>query len=391
MTDEKLEHLRDRYEKAGQGHVFQCWDELSESEKEEFAQQLESVEVERLASLLEAARDDASASSDDVRPFSGKVGRSSDKGLIESSRRAGMEAIGRGEVAALVLAGGQGTRLGFSGPKGMYDIGLPSGRTLFQMMSERIKRLSMSSKNAVIPFYIMTSPLNHDETVQFFRSKDFFGLGEKNVVFFQQGVLPCLTDEGKMMLEGPGKLAMAPDGNGGIYPALQKSGALGDMVKQGVKFLHVFSIDNALVKPADPVFVGYCLQQNADCGNKVVWKAGPHEKVGVVAERAGKPCIVEYSEITTDMAEQTDEQDRLVYGAANICNHYYTLEFLKNKILPNIGNLYHLAHKKIPYYDAEKKETVMPAANNGIKLETFIFDVFPLSERIDVLYLVFLV
>jgi len=160
---------------------------------------------------------------------------------------------------------------------------------------------------------------------------------------------------------------------------------LSDMDKRKIKHLHVFSIDNALTKPADPVFIGHCISQNADCGNKVVWKAGAHEKVGVIAERGGRPCVVEYSDITKEMAERTDESGRLVFGAGNICNHYYTMDFLKDVVLPKLGNMYHIARKKIPCYDDKTKSTVQPESNNGIKLESFIFDAFPFSERMAVL------
>jgi UDP-N-acetylglucosamine/UDP-N-acetylgalactosamine diphosphorylase len=160
---------------------------------------------------------------------------------------------------------------------------------------------------------------------------------------------------------------------------------LDDMTQRDVQYLHVFSIDNALTKIADPVFIGYCIDQNADCGNKVVWKSGPHEKVGVIAEKDGKACVVEYSEISTEMAEKVDVNGRLMFGAGNICNHFYTLNFIRNKIVPNLGNLYHIAHKKIPYYDAVTQQMVIPDSNNGIKLESFIFDIFPLSEHMAVL------
>jgi UDP-N-acetylglucosamine/UDP-N-acetylgalactosamine diphosphorylase len=186
-------------------------------------------------------------------------------------------------------------------------------------------------------------------------------------------------------METASKVAMAPDGNGGIYPSLHNSGMLADMSKRGIKYLHVFSIDNALTKPADPVFIGYCISQEADCGNKVVWKASAHEKVGVIAEKGGKSCVVEYSDITTEMAERTDGDGRLCFGAGNICNHFYTLDFLENAVLPNLGNMYHIARKKIPFYDEKTKETIQPEANNGLKLESFIFDVFPLSKKMAVL------
>jgi len=188
-----------------------------------------------------------------------------------------------------------------------------------------------------------------------------------------------------MILETPTSLAVAPDGNGGIYPALVKHGILEDMKSKGIKYIHAFGVDNALVKPADPTFIGYCIQQNADCGNKVLWKTSPGEKVGVVATKGNKPCIVEYSDISKEMSERKGDDGRLIFGAGNICNHFYTLDFMENVIVPNLGNMYHIARKKIPYYDNDKKETVKPTSNNGIKLESFIFDVFPLSKSMAVL------
>jgi len=393
-TTEK--QLRQRYEESGQRQVFDFVDQIaSESDRQALLESLAGIPVEGLAALLESARQAPAPDASTIQPFRGAVARSTDDpSSVNAWRDQGMGAIRSSKVAALVLAGGQGTRLGFAGPKGMFDIGLPSHRTLFQLMAERIRKLSMlatggavnsTEESTLIPFYIMTSPLNHEETESFFKDNNYFGLGSKNVFFFRQGMLPCLTTEGKIIMESAGKVAMAPDGNGGIYPSLQSSGALADMTARGVEYLHVYSIDNALVKPADPVFIGYCLSVNADCGNKVVWKAHAHEKVGVVASRNDHPCIVEYSEITQEMAEKTDDTGRLIYGAANICNHFYTLDFIRDTILPNMGNLYHLAHKKIPYYDAATRTTVAPDANNGIKLETFIFDVFPLSQRMAVL------
>lgn len=392
--------VRERYEAVGQGHVFQYLDELSANDKEAFLTELDGINVESTASLLEAAKatslaaskptGEAGDSTAGITPFSKHVGRASVKEDREPSYKLGIDACSRGEVAALVLAGGQGTRLGFSGPKGLYSIDLPSKRTLFQMLSERLLKLrQLAAKDSnnlpSIPFYIMTSPLNHEETIGFFHENSYFGLPKEDVCFFAQGMLPCLTEDGKIILEGPGKVAMAPDGNGGIYPSLVNTGMLSDMEKRNIKYLHVFSIDNALTKPADPVFIGYCISQGADCGNKVVWKTSAHEKVGVIAEKDGKSCVVEYSDISKEMAEAVDDNGRLRFGAGNICNHFYTIDFITTEILPQLGNIYHIARKKIPYYDPESKATVTPDANNGLKLETFIFDVFPLSKSMAVL------
>ena len=245
-------------------------------------------------------------------------------------RQLGMEAIAKGQVCALVMGGGQGTRLGFAGPKGMYDIGLPSHKSLFQLFAERILRLeTLASRlfglQARIPFYVMTSVMNHDETQQFFKQHHFFGLQPDQLFFFAQGTMPCLTFDGKLMLENSHHLAQASDGNGGIYHSLANSGALTKLQHEGVKYLHVFSVDNALCKVAEPIFMGYCIDKHADCANKVVWKDRWDEKVGVVARKNGKFYVVEYSELDEAMAKKTDPATgKLSFGAGNICNHFFT-------------------------------------------------------------------
>lgn len=228
MMDESA--IRARYEAAGQGHVLKYVDKLSDSSslKDDLLRQLNDIRVEQIGGLLEAALAGTGASTSAgggsekeeshdqiITPFSKPVGQSTDPD-VGSYYKKGLEAIANDQVAALVLAGGQGTRLGFDGPKGMYDIGMPSGRTLFQLLCERLQRLQTiapsSSGGSTIPFYIMTSPINHDETVQFFQDNSFFGLSENNVKFFQQGMLPCLTEDGKIIMETSSKVSMAPDG-----------------------------------------------------------------------------------------------------------------------------------------------------------------------------------
>ena len=208
--------LISRYQAADQNHLLRHIDTLSAEAKEIFLKQLDSIKVEELSSLLGAALADQQnqdgKDDDDITPFSKHVGRSTDKDESAVAYQKGIEAIGRGEVAALVLAGGQGTRLGFAGPKGMYDIGLPSGRTLFQLLAERLKRLQKIANCDSLPFYIMTSPINHEETITFFKENEYFGLRENDVLFFQQGMLPCMTNGGKIILEKADQVAMAPDG-----------------------------------------------------------------------------------------------------------------------------------------------------------------------------------
>lgn len=256
------------------------------------------------------------------------------------------------------------------------------------------------------------------QTLAYFEAKDYYGLGADSFNFFSQGVLPCLSASSssnptdyKVILSSPSSIAFAPDGNGGIYNSLFSSGMLKKMKKEGVVSVHCFSVDNVLVKPADPTFIGFCMSIGADVGNKVrrtrdflglknlpphtttqpeqvLWKVSPEEKIGVMAKDSnGKSCVVEYSDMCDADKNLRDKSGGLVYGAGNVCNHFYTLEFLE-RLLGSEGGVdsavtYHIAKKKIPYFDGNK--VVKPETPNGIKLETFIFDVFPLSNKMAVL------
>lgn len=284
------------------------------------------------------------------------------------------------------MAGGQGTRLGFAHPKGMYDIGLPSHKSLFRVQGERIRKLQelakkQTGKNGSITWYIMTSEHTMQPTRAYFEEHSFFGLRDEDIVMFEQGSLPCFDFDGNILLDEKHRISKAPDGNGGLYRALRDTGILADMNRRGIKYLHAHSVDNILIKVADPIFVGYCAKQNADCAAKVVEKSHPNEAVGVVCMVDGKYQVVEYSEITQKTAEMRNADGRLTFSAGNICNHLFTAEFL-NKI----GSTYekelklHVAQKKIPFVDNSGKR-ILPEKPNGIKIEKFVFDVFEFAEN----------
>lgn len=297
-----------------------------------------------------------------------------------------MRQIADGHVGVLLMAGGQGTRLGFDKPKGMYNIGLPSGKTLFRVQAERIKKLQelskdLTGKEGKIVWYIMTSEATVIPTKEYFQENNFFGLQDSDIVFFEQGSLPCFDFEGRILLDEKHKVSKAPDGNGGLYRALRDNGILEDMRKRGVQHLHAHSVDNILIKVADPIFIGYCVKQCADCAAKVVDKAHPNEAVGVVCMVDGKYQVVEYSEITEKTAEMRNPDGRLTFNAGNICNHYFNATFL-NKIGSTFESQLklHVAKKKIPFIDnsgAKQK----PEKPNGIKIEKFVFDVFEFAEK----------
>lgn len=382
--------LREKYQKAGQDHVFKFYDELDAEGKAKLYDQLEGFDPNRINVLADKAlhpTDEDNDKTPDIEPLPAEASESlleAEPTKIEEYYTSGLALIAENKVGVVLMAGGQGTRLGSSDPKGCFDIGLPSHKSLFQMQGERIAKVQQlaqkqSGKDTTptVPWYVMTSGPTRAPTEKFFKEHNYFGLSQENVLVFEQGVLPCISNEGKILMESKGKVAVAPDGNGGIYNAMITSEVRSDMRKRGIKHIHAYCVDNCLVKVADPVFLGFAASKDVDIATKVVRKRAANESVGLIVQKDGKPDVVEYSEISKEMAEATDSQNRLKFRAANIVNHYYSFRFLETiedwmNTLPH-----HVAKKKIPYLDTETGESKKPEKANGIKLEQFVFDVFP--------------
>lgn len=390
-SDPELEALRTRLSAFGQEHVLRFWGELSAAERASLRASLARVDLEEVAAARGALQ--AEAPKGEIGVFKEVTDLAAASAEERGAwRRAGLLAIARGQVCAVLLAGGQGTRLGSNKPKGLYDVGLPSHKSLLQIQAERIVKLKQLAAREAgcavdrvsLPWYIMTSDFTGEETEAFFRSHGFFGLPPGDLAFFQQSDMPCLTADGKLMLESRSALAMAPSGNGAVYAALAASGSLQDMRRRGVEYAHVFGVDNILVKVADPAFVGYCVARGAEVGNKVVRKAEPHERVGVMCLRGGCASVVEYSEISREMAEARDAASgQLLFGAANIVNHLFTRAFLERCAAAPLP--FHVAHKAIACVSDDGKSTVTPPRPNGYKLERFVFDSFARAERVAAL------
>ncbi|KAK2073834.1 hypothetical protein P8C59_008081 [Phyllachora maydis] len=401
---EELSALRQKYDAAGQGHVFTFYHSLAPLEQETLFRQLAQFDPAHINKLADKALHPPEPDHDDdghghgapptLEPLPESATASildSDAAEVDAWSAAGLELMAQNKVAVVLMAGGQGTRLGSAAPKGCYDIGLPSRKSLFQIQAERIRKVAQlaaataaaAGGPVTVPWYVMTSGPTRGPTEDFFRQHGYFGLAADDVRIFEQGVLPCLSNEGKILLESKGRVAVAPDGNGGIYNALVASGVLADMERRGIEHVHAYCVDNCLVKVADPVFVGFAAAQGVDIATKAVRKRSATESVGLILCRNGRPDVVEYSEIDKATAEAQDPKQPglLKFRAANIVNHYYSIRFLQS--IPRwAGDLpHHVARKKIAYADVEKRgETVKPEKPNGIKLEQFVFDVFPMLE-----------
>lgn len=388
-----FEQIRERLEKYGQAQLLKYWDEISEEQRRQLKNDIEHLDLEELNGFYErstASLSENGAKLDDrLQPIPEShflsISRTSQDEL-RGYEEEGLRQVAAGHVAILLMAGGQGTRLGSKQPKGMFNVELRSQKSLFRIQAERILSLQRLAYNLTgtqghISWYIMTSEHTMQPTRAYFEQNDFFGMREEDIFMFEQGSLPCYGFDGKILLDEKHIVSKAPDGNGGIYRALRDRGVLADMSKKGVLYVHAHSVDNILIKVADPVFIGYCVQQNADCAAKVVEKSLPNEAVGVICIVDGHYQVVEYSEISSKTAEMRNSDGRLTFNAGNICNHFFSTAFL-NKI----GSTFerelklHVAKKKIPFID-NSGERCTPDKPNGIKIEKFVFDVFQFAQK----------
>jgi UDP-N-acetylglucosamine/UDP-N-acetylgalactosamine diphosphorylase len=386
-----LEDIRPAVDAAGQGHLLAFADELSPDEKRDFARQLGAVDWAAMPGVIRRYRDAGAAESlGDLQPpvvccVNGTAGDHAVDG--EAARAAGLEMIKAGKVAALTVAGGQGTRLGFDGPKGTLPIGPASGRTLFEVFADQIAAAS-SWAGRPIPWLIMTSPQNHEQTRTFFEERGWLGLDRGQIRFFQQGVMPSFCPKtGKLLLAGKSELATNPDGHGGVVRALVVSGELDRLQDEGVEHLSYFQVDNPLVPPLDPVFLGAHAGaggavSSGEFSSKMVAKANAAEKVGVFARAGGRTRVVEYSDLPADLAGAADASGKLRFEAGSVAIHAASLAFLRS--IDEAGEAalpFHRAFKKVPHIDVASGQAVEPAEPNAVKLERFVFDAIPVAER----------
>ncbi|MGL1903837.1 MAG: UDPGP type 1 family protein [Fibrobacterales bacterium] len=367
-----MEHLTKIVSQYNQEHLVAFYNELSEEEQQKLVQQVEELDFKRVIKTFNDNVSNHEEAIDTLEPLPFKSISETTKEDLELWFSKSRDAFLKGEVAAFLVAGGQGSRLGFDGPKGAFDMGLPSGKSLFQLQAERLLNLG-KNYGKIIPWYIMTSELNNEATVQHFKKYDFFGYPLKDIHFFNQGMIPAFNAEGSILLQSKSELALVPDGNGGCFAALERSGMLEDMKQRGVKHIFLYGVDNALVEVCDPEYVGFYLSEGKEASAKVVKKAYPDEKVGLFALKNGKPGVIEYSDIDDETRQKTDDAGNLVYDGGNIAVHMITVaavERLQERPLP-----YHTAFKKVSYVDTNGA-LIKPETENAYKFEQFMFDIF---------------
>lgn len=368
-----LEEAKVKLAGAGQEHLLQYFDELDEAQQTGLLNQIEALDL----SLLDLIKDGVKEVPKGKLAPLGAVTLDEIKEKKDTYKKRGLEAIRQCQVGAVLLAGGQGTRLGLDKPKGMLNVGIHKELYLFEQLVNNLMEV-VKEADAWVPLFVMTSEKNNADTVAFFKEKDYFGYNKDYIFFFVQEMAPSVGYDGKILMEAKDRLSTSPNGNGGWFSSLVKAGLLDKINELGVKFLNVFAVDNVLQKMADPVFVGATLEAGAVCGSKVVAKADPNERVGVLCLEDGRPSIVEYYEMTDEIIHSRDDKGNLLYNYGVILNYLFdvkTLTDILNRSMPT-----HVVEKKIPYIN-EKAELVKPQEPNGYKFETLVLDMIHMMDN----------
>ena len=381
---ETFEKTKKLLKKHNQSHLWAFWEQLNASQRRNLLAQIEMLDLteidEWVANYVKKSTP-VPVPVDFVPPpfYSLNPADPEQKRKYNQAGELGRELISTGKVAAFVVAGGQGTRLGFDGPKGNFPISPVKNKTLFQIFAEIIDATAKRYQT-ICPWYIMTSPSNHAETVETFRSNNYYGLNEKDVFIFQQGTLPSLDFEGKILLADKDAIAYSPDGHGGSLKAIYKSGAIGDMRSRGVEYISYFQVDNPLINIFDPLFIGLHVLDQAEMSSKAVIKIEPKERVGIFALVGGKVTIIEYSDLPDEPAKKRCPDGSLAFKLGNIAIHIINCAFVEK--LNNAGFVLplHRAIKEIPHIDLQGN-FVEPDRPNGVKLESFVFDALPLASK----------
>ena len=369
---EKLKKAEEVLKKYGQEHLLNHYEKLDDNRKIALLDDILTLDFEEINKLYEQTKQKIEFENSKIEPIDHIDKSKLPVEEYEHYKKLGIEAIKTGKVAAVTMAGGQGTRLGHNGPKGTYDIGLDSHKSIFELLCDTLK-LVKEQYGVYVPWYLMTSDENNNDTIKFFEDNNYFNYPKELIRFFIQDKMPMIDTQGKILLDDNGMIKQAGAGHGAIFEAMRKNNIIQEMQDKGIEWIFIGGVDNILVKMVDPIFIGLSIERNVMAAGKSVVKANPYEKVGVFCKRDDKPSVIEYSEISKELAEALDKNGELLYGESHIlCNMFNIkiLERLAENKLP-----YHIAFKKASYMD-QNGNMVEPTEPNAYKFEEFIFDAF---------------
>ena len=379
---DKMQDTIDLLKIYNQEHVIRLLERLDDRKKQELIEQIRKIDFQQLHELYENTKKEIEIKENKIEALSYVDKQKLQKPEKEELEELGEEILRKGEYAVVTMAGGQGTRLGHTGPKGTFKLDVyGKGKYLFEILAENLKEAN-KKYGKIIPWYIMTSKANNEETQKFLEKHNYFGYDKKSVRLFAQSELPLVDTEGKVLIGKDMKIKEASDGNGGTYSSLRATGCLAEMKEKGIKWVFIGGVDNALLKMADTVLLGLAIKEKVQIAAKSIVKANAHERVGVFAKMNGHPKVIEYTEMPEKMAEEVDSNGELKFGEAHIMCNLYTIDAIE-KISKEVL-IYHSAFKKNSYINEEGKE-VIPTEPNSYKFESFIFDAFELFDDIAIL------
>jgi UDP-N-acetylglucosamine/UDP-N-acetylgalactosamine diphosphorylase len=370
--DPELQAIIERVYDHDQGHIFRFWDSLDEIQQTDLLAQVDLIDFSLLSRLIEQA------SSGEEDTYTGTleppevITLAKREKMDEEAKQIGETALAAGDVAAVLVAGGQGTRLGFDGPKGMYPVTPVMQKSLFQLHAEKLLFLGERFGNQ-IPWYIMTSLTNNKQTIRYLQQNNYFGYDHENVYVFIQEMIPAIDRQGKMIMDEIDHIFMNPNGHGGTVKALSESGALSDLKERDIDHLFYFQVDNVLTRICDPIYLGYHILGDSEMSCKVVHKKYPEEKMGILCIINGENHLIEYSDLSDEDMYAKNKDGSMKFWVGNIATHIFDRQFLERENEGGFKLPYHIARKSIPYVDA-RGEKIKPSDKNGIKFETFVFD-----------------
>lgn len=381
VKDIEYEEAQKKLEKYGQEHLLKRYAYLDEEKKEKIIHQIKNIDFDQVSELFNITTKSIKKPDGEVTNIEYVDKAKLSKEEYNKYYEIGKKRIEEGKYAVVTMAGGQGTRLGYVAPKGTFKIGRGVEKSLFEALSDTIKE-AREKFNTKIPWYIMTSRENNNATEKFFEKNDFFGLPYEDVKFFKQGELPMLDTNGKLMLDETGLIKLAADGHGGVFESLAKNGYLEDMKTRGIEWVFISGVDNVLAGLVDPIAVGLAVAEGTLATGKSVVKRSPTENVGVFCKKNGRPSVIEYTEITDEMANARNQNGELLYGESHILTNLFNIKALEDIAEDKLP--YHKAFKKAKYMD-ENGEIVKPEKPNAYKYEAFIFDAFEKLDSMSIL------